>query len=132
MFLHIEPTSSIPIYEQIVRQIKFAVANGTLQAGDHVLSVRELASTIAVNPNTVSRAYRELQTDGILVTIRGTGLAVTEQAPQICRRVRLELIRERLESVVAEALQNQIAPDEVRTMLETELKRTDHNRRESP
>ncbi|HWL07968.1 MAG TPA: GntR family transcriptional regulator [Planctomicrobium sp.] len=123
MFLRIDPASSVPIYEQIVRQVKFAIANRTLQVGEHVPSVREMASQGAVNPNTVARAYRELQADGILVPIRGTGLAVTPEAPQLCRKQRLELVRERLQSVLTEALQNQIEPDELRKMLESELKR---------
>jgi len=127
MQLHIEPAGSIPIYEQIVRQVKFAVSNGALQVGEHVPSVRELAAQGAVNPNTVARAYRELQAAGILTSIRGTGLAVTPEALQLCRNQRLELVRERLRSVLEEALLNQIQPDELRQLLEAELERLSHS-----
>ncbi len=74
-------SNGIPIYEQIVRHIKFAVANGGLMVGEHIPSVREAAAQLAVNPNTVARAYRELQAAGILIPIRGTGLAVTPKPP---------------------------------------------------
>ncbi|WP_437230674.1 GntR family transcriptional regulator [Planctomicrobium sp. SH661] len=123
MLPHIDPTNGIPIYEQIVRQVKFAVANGSLQVGEHVPSVRDMAGLAAVNPNTVARAYRDLQNEGILIAIRGTGLAITPQAPQLCRKLRLELIRERLRSVLEEAAQNQIEWDEIRKLVELEMKR---------
>lgn len=116
-------SNGIPIYEQIVRHIKFAVANGGLVVGEHIPSVREAAAQLAVNPNTVARAYRELQAAGILIPIRGTGLAVTPEAPQRCRSERLELIRERLRSVLSEARQNEITPEEVRQLVESELLR---------
>jgi GntR family transcriptional regulator len=127
MQLRIDASNGIPIYEQIVRQVKFAVANGWLHVGEHVPSVREMAGSAAVNPNTVARAYRELQGDGILIPIRGTGLAVTPEAPLRCREKRLELIRERLRSVLTEAHHNQIQPDEVRQLVESELHRLNHS-----
>lgn len=121
MFLHIDSTNGIPIYEQIARQIKFAIANDSLKAGEHVPSVREMAALAAVNPNTVSRTYRELQLEGILTPIRGTGLAVTPEAKQICRQVRQNLIRERLGSVITEALQNQFTVEEILQLVESEI-----------
>ncbi len=123
MQLHIEASNGIPIYEQICRQVKFAIANKALQVGEHVPSVREMAGRIAVNPNTVSRAYRDLQTDGVLIPIRGTGLAVTPEAPAKCNAERLDLIRDRLRIVLAEAHHNQITPDEIRQLVESELHR---------
>ena len=67
MFFHIDPSNGLAIYSQIVRQIKFAVAGEALRPGEMVPSVRELARELAVNPNTVSRAYR----DGRLGSIGG-------------------------------------------------------------
>ncbi len=58
MFLHIEPSDHLAIYDQVVRQIKFSVASGAIRPGEFVASVRELARELAINPNTVSRAYR--------------------------------------------------------------------------
>ena len=123
MFFRIDPSNGIPIYDQIVRQVKFAAANQTLAPGDLVPSVRELAKSLAVNPNTVARAYRELQTDGVLATIRGTGLEVTSAAPKRCRGDRLKLIRERLRSVLTEASQSQLESSEIRSLIDEELAR---------
>ena len=78
MFFTIDPSNGLAIYEQVVRQVVFAIAAGSLQAGDMVPSVRELARELAINPNTVARAYRQLQDDGVLQSVRGTGLAVAE------------------------------------------------------
>ena len=63
MFFTIDPSNGLAIYEQIVRQVTFAVANETLKPGDLVPSVRELARELAINPNTVARAYRDLQAE---------------------------------------------------------------------
>ncbi len=120
MICQIETNNGIPIYEQICRQVKFAVANGSLMVGEHVPSVRELATRTAVNPNTVARAYRDLQADGILLSIRGTGLAVAADALKKCRRERLEMIRERLRSVLREAMQNSISSEEIQELLRSE------------
>ncbi len=121
MHLHINANNGIPIYEQIARHVKFAVANDRLTIGEHVPSVREMAGQLAVNPNTVARAYRDLQSQGVLIPIRGTGLAVAPEAPARCRAERLDLIRHRLRSVVAEALNHQVQPNELRQLLEDEL-----------
>jgi GntR family transcriptional regulator len=123
MQLRIDAANGIPIYEQIVRHIKFAVAGGLLAVGEHVPSVREMAGHAAVNPNTVARAYRELQAEGILIPIRGTGLAVTPEAPRRCRDARLDLIRQRLRSVIREAADHQITAEEIRQLVEGELHR---------
>ena len=121
MFFKIDPSNGLAIYDQIVRQIKFAVANSALPAGALVPSVRELAGRLAVNPNTVARAYRELQAQGVLATIRGTGLEVTPQAPQRCREERKELIRQRLRSVLAEAVQSRLTRKELQQLFSEEL-----------
>ena len=121
MFFRIDPSNGLAIYDQIVRQIKFAVANSALPAGALVPSVRDLAGRLAVNPNTVARAYRELQAQGVLVTVRGTGLEVTSQAPQRCREDRKELIRQRLRSVLAEAVQSRLTRKEIQQLISEEL-----------
>lgn len=118
MICHIDPQNGIPIYEQIERQVKFAVANGSLLVGERVPSVRELATQTAVNVNTVARAYRELQQQGVLQSVRGTGLIVSTDAPEICRASRLSMIRERLRSVLQEAFQNQITVEEIRGLID--------------
>ncbi len=123
MFFTIDPANGIAIYDQITRQIKFAVASGVLEPGEFVPSVRELARELAVNPNTVSRAYGKLQSDDVLSAVRGTGLQVTKKAPQRCRRDRIRLIRERLQSVLKEAQDSQLASGELQELVDAEMKR---------
>jgi GntR family transcriptional regulator len=121
MLFHIDANNGLPIYEQIVRQVKFAVAAGHLGVADHVPSVRELATQVAVNANTVARAYRDLQGEGILTPIRGTGLAVTSEAPRLCRAARQQLVRDRLRQVLEEAARAGLAEEEIRSLVEKEL-----------
>ena len=123
MFFQIDPSNGLAIYEQIVRQIKFAVANETLKPGELVPSVRELARELAINPNTVARAYRELQSEGVVDALRGTGLAVTSAARRRCTEERMRLVRLRVRQVLAEAKHSQLGPDELRTIVEEELAR---------
>ncbi|HVX14613.1 MAG TPA: GntR family transcriptional regulator [Pirellulales bacterium] len=121
MFLSIDPHNGLAIYDQIVRQVKFTVACGGLRKGELVPSVRELARELAINPNTVARAYRELQNEGVLAPVRGTGLEVAEGAQARCRSQRLELIRARLRQVLTEAVQSQLDLDELRSLVAREL-----------
>ncbi|HEV3415171.1 MAG TPA: GntR family transcriptional regulator [Pirellulales bacterium] len=121
MFVDIEFSDGLAIYEQIVRQVKFAVAGGALKPGEMVPSVRELARELTVNPNTVARAYRELQSDRVLDPVRGTGLEVAAGAAERCRNERVKLIRARLRQVLAEAKRSRIDGDELRALVEKEL-----------
>jgi len=123
MFFRIESANGLAIYEQIVRQVKFAVAGEALQAGDLVPSVRELSRDLAVNPNTVARAYRDLQAQGILAPLRGTGLEVTPHAAKHCGDERVSLIRERMRSVLLEARRSRLELDEIRNLVDEELAR---------
>ena len=123
MFFSINPTNGLAIFDQIVRQVKFAVASGTLTPGDMVPSVRELAKELAVNPNTVVRAYRDLTSEGILEAVRGTGLNVTEDAVAHCERERLALLRERIRHVLVEAHSSRLETSEIRELVEEELAR---------
>ena len=120
MICQIDINNGIPIYEQICRQVKFAVANGSLIVGEHVPSVRDMATRAAVNVNTVARAYRDLQAEGVLISIRGTGLAIAADAPEKCRRSRLEMIRERLRYILREAKQNGVTSEEIQTLINSE------------
>lgn len=120
MICHIEPNNGVPIYEQIARQVKFSVANGSLIVGERVPSVRDMATKTAVNVNTVARAYRDLQEQGVLQSIRGTGMVVATEATSICQQERLQMIQQRLRSVLQEALQNQISIDEIRGLVDQE------------
>jgi GntR family transcriptional regulator len=121
MFIQIDFTNELTIYDQIVRQIKFAIAGGVIREGELVPSVRELARELTINPNTVARAYRALQDEGILTAVRGTGLAAAEGAGQRCQNERIELIRNRLHQVLTEANQSGLAPEELQTLVAQQL-----------
>ena len=112
-----------PIYGQIADRVKFAVAGGALRPGDLVPSVRELSKQLVVNPNTVARAYRDLQTEGLLESVRGMGLQVAEAAPERCRTARRELVRRRLRQAIDEARQSKMDPAEIEAILREEWAR---------
>ena len=121
MFLHVDVRNGLAVYDQIVRQVKFAVADGALRSGDLVPSVRELARELAINPNTVARAYRQLQDDGVLETVRGTGLSIAAAARRQCQAERTKLIRARLRLVLEEALHSGLEPDDIESLMQDEL-----------
>lgn len=121
MFFQIEFTDTLPIYDQVIRQIKFAVAGGVLKEGELIPSVRELARELTINPNTVARAYHRLQDDGVLTSVRGTGLAVAIGATNRCSDERVELIGNRMGQVFAEAKQSRIDPSKLRELVEQQL-----------
>src|SRR5947208_13064577 len=93
MMFRVRPDSPIPIYEQIVAQVTFGIASGALEVGDLIPSVRELAQRLLVHPNTVARAFQELERRGVVEARRGRGMEVTSQAPAACRAERRELVR---------------------------------------
>ncbi|UCD25818.1 MAG: GntR family transcriptional regulator [Gemmatimonadota bacterium] len=79
----LDAKSGVPFYRQIIEQVKFAVARGDLKPGDQLPTVRQLAVDISINPNTVIRAYRELELEGLLETQQGSGTYVSEKQPEI-------------------------------------------------
>jgi GntR family transcriptional regulator len=131
MFFAISAHNGVPIYEQIVRQVKFAVAGGLLAPGERVPSVRELARELVINPNTVARAYRELQTEGILEAVRGTGLEIAVGAGRLCSDERLKLVRARLKDVFREARQSRLDVKQLRALVERELSALEREGNES-
>ena len=112
-----------PIYGQIADRVKFAVAGGVLRPGDLVPSVRELSKQLVVNPNTVARAYRDLQIEGLLESVRGMGLQVAEGAVDRCRTARREMVRQRLRQAIEEARQSKMDPTEIEVILREEWAR---------
>jgi GntR family transcriptional regulator len=123
MLLDIHPDGPIPIYEQIESQIIFAVASRQLEAGSLLLSVRELARQLIINPNTVARAYQELERKGVISAKRGVGMEVTADAAAICRKRRQEIVRQRIRDALREAVSSALPADELRTLVDEELSR---------
>jgi GntR family transcriptional regulator len=118
----IQLDSGVPIYEQIIAQMIYGIALGSLKPGETVLSVRKLAEHLVVNPNTVAKAYQELEKRGIVVVRRGQGMEVTDDGPAICRRQRQEILRERIRQTLREAALA-LTPEDLRRLVDEELAR---------
>jgi GntR family transcriptional regulator len=123
MVLSVRPDSPVPIYEQIAAQVVFGVAAGDPPPGDLVPSVRDLAQRLLVNPNTVARAYQDLERLGVLESKRGLGMEVTAKAPVLCDARRRELVRERLRDALRQAAAAGLSADDVQTLVEDEWAR---------
>lgn len=76
--------SAVPVYQQIENQVQFAIVSGRLKPEDNLPSVREMATTLTTNPNTVTKAYRDLELRGLVHTRRGVGVLVTKDAAARC------------------------------------------------
>ena len=97
---HLDLHTGVPVYRQIVDQVRGAVAAGLLNAGDQLPTVRQLAVDLEINPNTVVRAYRELEYDGLLETHQGTGTFISDQKIERSGNER----QKQLEQIVADAI----------------------------
>ena len=113
MQIHISATDGVPIYQQIVNQVKYLVAAGRLAAGEELPPIRVLAERLLVNPNTVARAYRELESGGMVEKRRTAGTYVSDVGSPLARKERLRIIGERVDALLAEAPQVGIAVNEI-------------------
>ncbi len=127
MFFSIHENNGVAIYEQIVRQITFAIAEETLKVGQMLPSVRALSLQLAINPNTVARAYQHLQNEGLLETLRGRGLVVSQGATKRCKEFRRVMIAERLKVALSEALHGGLEASEIREIVNKQLNKLDGN-----
>jgi GntR family transcriptional regulator len=103
--IQISTTEGVPIYLQIVNQIKYLVASGRLPPGEELPPIRGLAEQLLINPNTVARAYRELEAARIVEKRSTAGTYVSDQKSPLARRERVKIITERIDSLLAEARQ---------------------------
>jgi GntR family transcriptional regulator len=115
--IHISPTSGVPIYLQIINQVKYLVASGRLAPGQEVPPIRALAEQLVVNPNTVARAYRELELAGIVTKRRTAGTYVSAAGSPLARKQRLRILTEKVDALLAEAAHLDIPFDEVQDLL---------------
>ncbi len=113
MRIHLTPADGVPIYLQIVHQIKYLVASGRLAPGDELPPIRTLAEQLLINPNTAARAYRELEAAGVVVTRRGAGTHVSDGASPLARRKRLDILTQRIDALLAEAQHMNFGVEEV-------------------
>lgn len=118
MLPRIDPTKSEPIYIQFMNGIKYFVATGMMAPGEALPSVREMAVKLRINPNTVARAYRALEREGVVVTIRGKGVYVSNAPRRSDRQRALLKLKEALDGILVEAFHKGITADEVQQLLE--------------
>jgi len=113
VFIQIDASQPQPLFEQVVMQMKFAIAAGTVRVNEMIPSVRDLARQLAVNPNTIVRAYRLLQEEEILVPRRGVGLVVAEHSQAECQRQRKAFFQHRFDSFLKEAAGSGLSVEEL-------------------
>jgi GntR family transcriptional regulator len=113
MQLHISPADGVPIYLQVVNQVKYLVACGRLAPGDELPAIRTLAEQLLVNPNTIARAYRELEFAGVVTKRRTAGTYVSSQKSPLARRGRIKILTERIDALLAEARQMDVGVEEL-------------------
>ena len=123
MILRIDPQSPDPIFEQIAFQVKTAVARGEIEGGDKLPSVRELAKELAINPNTVARAYEALERDGVIVRRQGSGCFVTGETSALRLEERKRRLDQLVHRAVTEAYHLGLDGEDVRAAIERHLKR---------
>ncbi len=121
MLITIDPSNGVPIFLQVVLQVKYKIANGVLKEGDRLPTVREMAGKLCINPNTVAKAYAELERGGIIVTRRGMGSFVADKSVVIKKAERLKMVSQHLERALTEAYHLDISIEEVEQLFQQEI-----------
>lgn len=122
--MSVDPRSGVPIYLQLIEQVKRSVALGVLERGEQLPTVKQLALDLTINPNTVARSYRELERDGIIETAPGRGSFVRgDAAAANAQAAGSDVARETLEAAIREAKALGLSRDQVTTLLEAAVDR---------
>lgn len=112
MHIHISPKDGVPIYRQIIQQVKYLVASGRLSPGEEIPPIRTLAKQLIINPNTVARAYRDLETEGVVESKQGSGTSISENGlSPLARKEKISILTDRCDALVSEAMQLNIERD---------------------
>lgn len=121
MLIHINPSTGVPIYSQIEGQVKQTVAAGALRQGDALPSVRKLAADLRINPNTVARAYQNLERDGVISAVPGGGTYVADNSPGLLKSEKIRRLRPHARQVAVEGAQLRLPREEILALVEDEL-----------
>ena len=117
MQLRISIDSGVPIYQQVVEQVKHLVAGGRLKPGADVPPIRVLAEQLRINPNTVARAYLELQREGVIVTRQGSGTVVAESKPSMPRKEKMKILARTADVLLTDASHLGVPLDDVLALI---------------
>lgn len=120
--MKIDSNSNVPIYLQVVAEIQAAIASGIYRPGEAVPSARDLALTLNVNPNTIQRAFDELDSLGVLETRRGLGKFVCDRGPQQATRQSRKAVRKSLEEAIQKAVDAGISHTEIQKIFKEAVK----------
>src|SRR6186713_2870806 len=132
MDITIDLTDGMPIYRQIVNQVKYLVASGLLRPGEELPPIRTLALQLRVTPNTVVKAYGELEISGVIHKRQGSGTFVSDERPQLALRDRRRVIEQRIDALLAEAHQLNFDASEILRMVRERKAAMDENSTEPP
>jgi GntR family transcriptional regulator len=132
VWIEVNPRSGVPIYVQIVEQVRHAVDVGGLRPGEGLPTVRRLAEGLAVAPNTIVKAYNELQRAGLIESRPGVGTVVAEGVEEVARERRIEEIFERLRVLVRDAAALGVSEDDLWAGLDSEFERIPRGSGEGP
>jgi GntR family transcriptional regulator len=121
VLIHVNPASGVPIYLQIENQVKHYVASGALASGDAIPSVRKLSADLRVSPNTVARAYRDLETEGVLRTVPGGRTYVADAPPGLLKGEKIRRLRPYARQIAVEGRQLRLDPLEVVNLVRQEV-----------
>ena len=122
--MKIDPGSHVPIYLQIADGVRAAVAAGIYRPGEALPSLRALAVDVQVNPNTVQRAYDELEREGLIYARRGRGLFVADAGPDSAQSRAQDGVRRALDDAVRAARAAGLAEDQLRGLFESAMRQT--------
>lgn len=117
MQLHISAGDGVPIYLQIVNQVKYLLAAGRLAPGNEIPPIRVLAHQLLINPSTVARAYLELEREGVVQKRHGSGTYISDAGSPLARKERLKIIGERIDTLLAESRHLGLATEELLTLI---------------
>lgn len=117
MQLQISSADGVPIYQQIINQVRHLIAAGRLQAGEELPPIRALAEQLTINPNTVARAYLELERSGVVTKRHGSGTYVSGHAAPLPQREKLKVLRTRVDALLVEASHLDIELEDVLELL---------------
>jgi len=119
--IKVETKSFIPIYEQIKKELKSKISQGILKAGEPLPSIRELATQLLINPNTVARAYRELEQEGFIYTRKGKGCYVSDNSSSLVKEEGTNVLNQAFDRAIEEAKKLKLEPEEIRRLFEQRL-----------
>lgn len=117
MQLHISTHDGVPVYLQIVNQVKYLVAAGRLAPGEELPAIRGLAGQLVINPNTVARAYLELEREGVVVKRHGSGTYISDEGSPLARRERRKILIQRADALLSEASHLEVELPEIIALL---------------